>query len=109
MASFAENGTRPDRRRDDRREINRSEIDRRQDDRREIDRRQDDRREIDADLQGVVIFIHQEYDERLDPCVVDQCLDQVAARFIGAAVRSFVPLLVARYVRDELHARLRQA
>jgi hypothetical protein len=109
MASFAENGTRPDRRRDDRREINRSEIDRRQDDRREIDRRQDDRREIDADLQGVVIFIHQEYDERLDPCVVDQCLDQVAARFIGATVRSFVPLLVARYVRDELHARLRQA
>ena len=77
--------------------------------RREIDRRQDDRREIDADLQGVVIFIHQEYDERLDPCVVDQCLDQVAARFIGATVRSFVPLLVARYVRDELHARLRQA
>ena len=99
MASFAENGTRPDRRRDDRR----------RDDRREIDRRQDDRREIDADLQGVVIVIHQEYDDRLDPCVVDQCLDQVAARFTGATVRSFVPLLVARYVRDELHTRLRQA
>jgi hypothetical protein len=78
-------------------------------DRTRPDRNQDDRREIDADLQGVVIAIHQEYDDRLDPCVVDQCLDQVAARFTGATVRSFVPLLVARYVRDELRARLRQA
>jgi hypothetical protein len=77
--------------------------------RRGIDRRQGDRREIDADLQGVVIAIHQEYDDRLDPSVVDQCLDQVASRFAGATVRSFVPLLVARYVRDELHARLTQA
>ena len=95
MASFADYGTRPDHR-----EI---------DDRREIDRRRDDRREIDADLHSVVITIHQEYDDRLDPCVVDQCLVQVATRFSGSAVRSFVPLLVARYVRDELHARLRQA
>ena len=77
MASFADHGTRPD--------------DREIDDRREIDRRRDDRREIDADLHSVVITIHQEYDDRLDPCVVDQCLDQVAARFTGATVRSFVP------------------
>jgi len=47
--------------------------------------------EINADLHDVVITIHQEYDDRLDPCVVDQCLDQVAARFTGATVRSFVP------------------
>ena len=80
-----------------------------QPERRGIERRQVDRREIDADLQGVVIDIHQEYDDRLDPSVVDQCLDQVASRFTGATVRSFVPLLVARYVRDELHARLTQA
>jgi hypothetical protein len=99
MASFADYANPPERRG----------IDRRLEDRRRDDRRQDDRREIDADLQGVVIVIHQEYDHRLDPCVVDQCLDQVAARFTGATVRSFVPLLVARYVRDELHARLRQA
>jgi hypothetical protein len=65
--------------------------------------------EIEADLHGVVIGIHQEYDSRLDPGVVDECLNQVAARFTGASVRSFVPLLVARYVRDELHARLGQA
>ena len=64
---------------------------------------------INADLHDVVVTIHQEYDDRLDPCVVDQCLDQVAARFTGAAVRSFVPLLVARYVRDELQARLGQS
>ena len=79
MASFADYGTRPD------------------------------LPEINADLHDVVVTIHQEYDDRLDPCVVDQCLDQVAARFTSASVRSFVPLLVARYVRDELHARLRQA
>jgi hypothetical protein len=30
----------------------------------------------------------------------------VAARFVDARVRSFVPLLVRRYVRDELKARL---
>ena len=83
MASFADYGTRP----------NLPEI---------------DRPEINADLHDVVITIHQEYDDRLDPWVVDQCLDQVAARFTGATVRSFVPLLVARYVRDELHTRLRQ-
>jgi hypothetical protein len=68
-----------------------------------------DRPGIEADLRGVVIGIDQEYDSRLDPRVVDECLDQVAARFTGASVRSFVPLLVARYVRDELHARLGQA
>ena len=66
------------------------------------------RPEIHADLHAVAVFFHQEYDDLLDPCVVDQCLDQVAARFTDATVRSFVPLLVARYVRDELHARLGQ-
>lgn len=65
--------------------------------------------EIHADLHDIVITIHQEYDDLLDPCVVDQCLDQVVARFTGATVRSFVPLLVARYVRDELQARLGRA
>jgi Arc/MetJ family transcription regulator len=40
---------------------------------------------------------------------VDECLDQIASRFEGATVRSFVPLLVRRYVREELQTRLRQA
>ncbi|MHB1472221.1 MAG: three-helix bundle dimerization domain-containing protein [Dermatophilaceae bacterium] len=65
--------------------------------------------EIDAGLHDVATFIHQEYDDRLDPRAVDECLDQVAARFADATVRSFVPLLVTRYVRAELQARLGQA
>jgi hypothetical protein len=48
-------------------------------------------------------MIHQEFDQRLDPQVVDECLNRVAATFENATVRSFVPLLVLRYVSDELH------
>ena len=33
---------------------------------------------------------------------MDECLTRVAAKFDGAKVRSFVPLLVRRYVTDEL-------
>jgi hypothetical protein len=33
-----------------------------------------------------------------------KCLGQVAARFAGAWIRSFVPLLVRRYAREELQA-----
>ena len=66
------------------------------------------RPEIHADLHAVAVFFHQEYDDCLDPRVVDECFDQVAARFAHATVRSFVPLLVTRYVRNELQARLGQ-
>lgn len=63
---------------------------------------------IDPDLHDVAQVVHQEFDGQLDPRAVDQCLDQVASRFDGAPVRSFVPLLVRRYVREELQSRLRQ-
>jgi len=63
------------------------------------------RREIDADLCDVAELVHQEFDGRLDPRVVDECLHQVAARFAGAPIRVFVPLLVRRFVREELRAR----
>jgi hypothetical protein len=63
------------------------------------------RPEIDPDLHDVAQLVHDEFDDRLDPRIVDQCLDQVAARFAGARIRSFVPLLVRRYVREELQAR----
>jgi len=62
--------------------------------------------EIDPDLQKVAHVVHQEFDHRLDPRAIDECLTKVAAQFADAKVRSFVPLLVRRYVRDELHARL---
>lgn len=62
--------------------------------------------EINADLQGVAHLVHQEFDDRLDPGTIDECVAKVAAGFADARVRSFVPLLVRRYVRDELQTRL---
>jgi hypothetical protein len=64
---------------------------------------------INADLQDVAHTVHQEFDESLDPRAVDECLNRVAAQFDDATVRSFVPLLVRRYVNDELHERLAHA
>jgi hypothetical protein len=61
--------------------------------------------EINADLQDVAHVVHQEFDDRLDPRVIDECLARVAARFTQSTVRSFVPLLVLRYVREELQTR----
>ena len=63
---------------------------------------------VDPDLHDVAHFVHEEFDGRLDPHAVDQCLSQVAAPFDGASVRSFVPLLVRRYAREELQQRLRR-
>jgi len=62
--------------------------------------------EINTDLQKVAHLVHEEFDDRLDPHAIDECLAKVAARFADARVHSFVPLLVRRYVRDELQARL---
>ena len=58
---------------------------------------------INPDLTDVVNGVHEEFDERLSPQAVDECLTRVAAKFDHAKVRSFVPLLVRRYVRDELN------
>jgi hypothetical protein len=62
--------------------------------------------EIDADLHDVAHRVHEEFDDRLDPRVVDERLVSVAATFADASVRSFVPLLVRRYVSEDLNARL---
>jgi hypothetical protein len=62
--------------------------------------------EISSDLHHVAQLVHQEFDDRLDPRAIDECLATVAATYADAKVRSFVPLLVRRYVREELHARL---
>ena len=67
------------------------------------------RPEIDPDLHDVAHLIHQQYDDQLGTRAVDECIAQVAARFAGARVRPFVPLLVGRYVREELRARLAQS
>lgn len=65
-----------------------------------------DQPEIDSQLHDVAYFVHEEFDGKLDPRVVDDCLFQVASRFEGASVRVFVPLLVRRYVREDLKRRL---
>ncbi len=65
--------------------------------------------EIQGDLQDVAHGVHQRFDEELDPEAVDECLARVAAEFTDAKVRSFVPLLVRRYVSDELQDRLTHA
>ncbi len=65
-----------------------------------------DLHQINPDLHEVVLRVHHEYDERLDPLAVEECLSRVAATFDNATVRAFVPLLVRRYVHDELQERL---
>jgi hypothetical protein len=62
-----------------------------------------DQPQINPDLVDLAHQVHQEFDDQLDPVAVDECLNRVAAQFDDATVRSFVPLLVRRYVNDELH------
>src|SRR5664280_2052331 len=64
--------------------------------------------EVDSELHDVAYFVHEEFDSQLDPQVVEECLYQVTLRFEGASVRVFVPLLVRRYVREDLKKRLQQ-
>lgn len=65
--------------------------------------------QIPADLHETAHRLHEEFDERLDPRVVDQSMVTIAATFADARIRSYVPLLVRRYVSEDLHARIKQA
>ncbi len=64
---------------------------------------------IDPELHAIAHQVHQEFDNHLDPQEIDECLHKMVSQFEGAAVRTFVPLLVRRYVREELSTRLRLA
>ena len=64
--------------------------------------------EVDSELHSVAHIVHEEFDGQVDPRAVDEALSQVTARFDGAPVRVFVPLLVRRYAREELMTRLRE-
>jgi hypothetical protein len=68
-----------------------------------------DQPQINPDLKDLAHRVHEEFDAQLDPLEVDECLNRVAAQFDDATVRSFVPLLVRRYVNDELHDLLEHA
>ena len=51
--------------------------------------------------------LHEEFDPLLGSAEVDACITEVTGRFADATVLSFVPLLVRRYVREELQRRPR--
>jgi hypothetical protein len=58
-----------------------------------------------AGLAQATAQLHEQFDQRLGARTVDECIAEVASRFANATVLSFVPLLVQRYVREELQAR----
>ena len=55
-----------------------------------------------AGLAHAARQLHDEFDPLLGSAQVDECIAEVTSRFADATVLSFVPLLVRRYVRDEL-------
>jgi hypothetical protein len=57
---------------------------------------------LHPELRDVAARLHAEFDADLTEATVDAALDEVAARFAEARVRSFVPLLVHRYARTRL-------
>jgi hypothetical protein len=73
-----------------------------------FDPRQDEPK-INGDLQGVAREVHDKFDDLLDSTTVDESLERVSATFAKAKIRSFVPLLVRRYVNEELRERGRLA
>jgi hypothetical protein len=55
-----------------------------------------------AGLAHAARQLHEEFDARLGPRAVEECIAEVTGRFADATVLSFVPLLVRRYAREEL-------
>ena len=53
-------------------------------------------------LREVASQLHREFDHLAGAAVVDRVLDDVAARFAEARVRTYLPLLVHRYAKSEL-------
>lgn len=64
---------------------------------------------ISGDLQDVARGVHERFDEVLDPVTVDASLERVSAKFADATVRAFVPLLVRRYVSEDLDEQIEEA
>ncbi|MGB7981556.1 MAG: hypothetical protein WCF36_12270 [Candidatus Nanopelagicales bacterium] len=64
---------------------------------------------ISGDLEDVARGVHEKFDEVLDPVTVDASLERVSAKFTDAKVRAFVPLLVHRYVTEDLHEQTEEA
>ena len=73
-----------------------------------LDPRQDPPK-LSGDLQDVARGVHEKYDELLDPATVNASLERVSATFADARIRGFVPLMVQRYVSEDLHKMLEVA
>ena len=59
---------------------------------------------LHPELRDVADQLHRDFDDLIGPERVDRVLDEVAARFVDARVRTFLPLLVHRYARSDLRA-----
>jgi hypothetical protein len=59
---------------------------------------------LHPDFREVAAQLHRDFDLLTGAEVVDRVLDEVAARFVDARVRTFLPLLVHRYARSDLRS-----
>lgn len=59
---------------------------------------------LHPELREVAAQLHRDFDDVIGAEEVDRVLDEVAARFVDARVRTFLPLLVHRYAKSDLRA-----
>ena len=59
---------------------------------------------LHPDFRQVATQLHRDFDLLTGAEAVDRVLDEVAARFADARVRTFLPLLVHRYARSDLRS-----
>jgi hypothetical protein len=59
---------------------------------------------LQPDLSDVAAQLHRDFDPITGAETVDRVVDDVAARFADARVRTFIPLLVHRYARSDLRS-----
>ena len=59
---------------------------------------------LHPELREVAAQLHRDFDPINGAETVERVLDEVAARFADARVRTFLPLLVHRYARSELRS-----
>jgi hypothetical protein len=60
--------------------------------------------DAEADLRSVIERLVQRFNPDLNPQLVESTVRAQAARFVGARITDFVPLLVERYSAHELSA-----
>ena len=61
------------------------------------------RSDLERQLHKLNQRLHHEYDARLGPGVVDQCVTAAKQRVARSRVPDFKPLLIERYAREALN------